>query len=152
VLLALQANPVKPLLFLWFLFIASASFWLPAYMGEIDGAEITFLPVYAAVAVLAAISVRGREQSPPKALLSALSTLALLGAAAGGGLLLNEQKANERGEPIFLYFGVALWASWAALVLSAALVSRTRWNGIAGIGLGLLVAALGLFLFTVRID
>jgi len=37
-------------------------------------------------------------------------------------------------------------------VLSAALVSRTKWNGPAGIGVGLLVAVLGLFLFTARID
>jgi hypothetical protein len=110
------------------------------------------VPVYAGIAVLAAVGVRGREDSPRQALLSALPVLVLLGAAAVAGLLLNVQGADEPGEPLLLYFGVALWASWAALVLSAALVSRTKWNGIAGIGLGLLVAALGLFLFTAQIN
>ncbi len=140
------------LLFLWFLFIASAVFWLPAYKGEIGGERGAFVWVFAGVAVLAAVSLRARERSRSAALVSALPALALLGAAAAGGLLLNEQGAKYRGQPLFLYFGIALWGSWAALVLLAALVSRTKWNGIAGIGVGLLVAALGLFLFTARID
>jgi hypothetical protein len=143
---------VKLLLCLWFLFIASASFWLPAYKGDIGDDEATFVPVYAGIAVLAAIGVRGREDSPREALLSARPVLILLGAAAIAGSLLNEQGADEPGSPLLLYFGVALWASWAVLVLSAALLSRTKWNGVAGIGVGLLVAALGMFLFTAQIN
>jgi hypothetical protein len=143
---------MKLLVFLWLLLIASASFWLPAYKGDIGGEEAAFVPVYAGVAGLAAIGIRRREQSPREGLLSALPVLSLLGAAALAGSLLNEQGAEEGGEPIFLYFGIALWASWAALVLSTALLSRTKWNGVAGIGLGVLVAAFGLFLFTVQIN
>jgi hypothetical protein len=143
---------MRLLLLLWFLFIASASFWLPAYNGDIGGEEATLVPVYALVAGLAAIGIRGRAQSAREALVSALPAVALLGAAAVWGYLLNKQGAEERGEPIYLYFGVALWASWVALLLSAALVSRTKWNGLGGIGVGFLVAVLGLFLFTAQVD
>jgi hypothetical protein len=146
---------VKLLLPAWFLFIASASFWLPGYKGNIelgvDGAAAA-TAAYACVAALAAVGVRGRVQSGRDAPLSALPAVALLAAAALAGYLLNKQRAEFRGEPIFLFFGVALWASWAALVLSTAFVSRTRWNGVAGIVVGSLVAALGLFAFTIRID
>ena len=143
---------LRLLLFLWFLFIASASFWLPAYGGTIDRESGIFVLVYALIAGLAAIGVRGCARSVRDALLSALPTVALLAAAAVAGDLNNEHNAQFRGEPLYLYFGVALWGSWAALVLSTALVSRTKWSGLAGIGLGALVAVLGLFLFTIRID
>jgi hypothetical protein len=134
------------------LFIATASFWLPAYRGEIGGEGGVLVVIYALITGLAAIGVRGHARSVRDALLSALPALALLAAAAVIGDLQNEQMAEFRGEPIFLYFGVALWASWAALVLSTALVSRTKWNGFAGIGFGFVVAVLGLLLFTMRID
>ena len=140
------------LLLLWFLFMASASFWLPAHEGDLGGEAPMFIPVYAVVAGLAAIGVRARAQSAREALVSALPVIALLGVTALSAYLTNEQSAGERGGPIYLYFGVAVWASWAVLVLSTALVSRTKWNGVAGIGVGLLVAALGLFFFTARID
>jgi hypothetical protein len=143
---------MKLLLLLWFLFIASASFWLPAYGGTIDRESGIFVLVYALIAGLAAIGVRGRAKSVRNALLSALPTVALLAAAAVIGDMENEQSAQFRGEPLYLYFGVVLWASWAALVLSTAIVSRTKWSGFAGIGPGVLVAVLGLFLFTMRID
>jgi len=144
---------MRPLLFfLWFVFIASASFWLPAYNGDIDDGDATFVLVYALIAGLAAIGVRGRARSVRDALLSALPVLALLAGAAVLGDLRNEQLAQFPGEPIYLYFGVALWASWAALVLSTALVAQTKWNGFAGIGIGLIVAALGLFLFTAGVN
>jgi hypothetical protein len=142
------------LLLLWFLFIASASFWLPAYNGDIgaQGRGPISVLVYALVAGLAAIGIRGRAGPAREALLSALPAVALLGTAAVAGYLLNNQGPDYRGEPIYLYFGVALWASWAVLVLSTALMSRAKWDGFAGIGLGFLVALLGLFLFTAQID
>ena len=110
------------------------------------------IAIYALVAGLAAIGVRGRSRSVGHALLSALPVLALLAAAAVMGDQRNEYLAQFRGDPLYLYFGVALWASWAALVLSTALLSRTKWSGFAGIGLGLLVAVLGYSLFASRID
>jgi hypothetical protein len=143
---------MRLLLLLWFVFIASATLWLPAYEGDTGGEGPMFVPVYAVVAALAAIGVRGHAQSAREALLSALPALALLGAVAVWGAVLNNQAEGERGEPIYLYFGVALWASWAALVVSAALLSRTKWNGLWGIGVGFLVAVIGLFMFTARID
>jgi hypothetical protein len=143
---------MRLLLFLWFLFIASAAFWLPGYKGDVSDEGGVFVLAYALIAGLAAIGVRGRASSVRDALLSAVPVLALLAAAAVVGDLENEDSAQFRGEPLYLYFGVALWASWAALVLSTALVSRTKWSGLAGIGLGALVAVLGLFLFTMRID
>jgi hypothetical protein len=125
-----MATDLRLLLFLlWFLFIASASFWLPAYNGDIGDGDATFVAVYALVAGAAAVGVRGRARSAGHALLSALPVLALLAAAAVGGNLRNDQQAQFPGEPIYLYFGVALWASWAALVLSTALVSQTSGMG-----------------------
>jgi hypothetical protein len=145
-------TPMRLLLLLWFLFIASAAFWLPAYGGDISDEGGVFVLAYALIAGLAAIGVRGRARSVRDALLSAVPTVALLAGAAVVGDLHNEHQAQFRGEPLYLYYGVALWASWAALVLSTALVSRAKWSGFAGIGLGALVAVLGLFLFTMRID
>ena len=147
------ATPMRLLLlFLWFLFMATASFWLPAYKGTIDEAKLVPVLVYALVAGLAAIAVRERAKSVRHALLSALPAFVVLAAAAMIGDLRNEHLAQFRGEPIYLYYGVTLWASWAVLVVSTAIVSRTKWSGIAGIALGLLVAMLGLGLFTSRID
>ena len=138
---------------LWFLTISAAVFFLPAYDGGDLGEEKKVLvPVYAVIAGLAAIGVRGRAESAREALLSALPVLALLGAAAVWGYFENEDRAQYRGGPAYLYFGVALWASWAALVLSTALVARTKWNGPMGIGIGFLVALFGNLLFVARID
>jgi hypothetical protein len=151
------------LLLAWFLFMTSASFWLPIYKGDVDvgAGETTVATVaYAAVAALGAAGVRGQVRSRGYALVSALpalallaaSALALLAASALAGYLINQQGAEFRGEPVFLYFGVTLWASWAALVFGTALTWRIRWNGLVGIAIGLVVATLGLFAFVARID
>jgi hypothetical protein len=144
---------MRLLLLLWFLFIASASFWLPAYEGDIDRGDATmFIPVYGVVAGLAAISIHERAQSTREALVSALPVVALLCTVAALGYLARESEEGERGGPLFLYYGIAVSASWAALVLAAALMSRTKWSGLAGIGVGLLVALLGLVFVTAQID
>jgi hypothetical protein len=140
------------LLLLWFLFIASAPAWLPAYQGDIDRNETTFVPVYAVIAALAAITIRERARSPREALVSTLPAVGTIGAVAVCGLLLNEQGADLRGGTLYLYFGVAVWGSWAALMLATAVLAQTKWNGFAGIAVGFLVAILGLFLFTAEID
>ena len=59
--------------------------------------------------------------------------------------------ADGRGLPLFLYFGVALWASWATLVLSTALISRTRWNRL-GLALTIIVAIVGVVMAIAQID
>ena len=140
---------------IWFLFVASATFWLPAHEGgDIDrGAETLFLvPVYAVIAAVAALGVRKREQSVRDALVSTLPILALLAGAAVLGVLSNDQRAEYRGGPLYLYFGVTLWVSWAVLMVAGALVSRRKWNTVAGITLGMVVAFLGYTLFIARID
>ena len=146
-----------PLLVLWFLVITSASLWLPAYNGDLGerdlGGEAPIsLPVYAALAGLAALAIRARAPTRREALLSALPSVGILGTAAIAGLLLNNTGQDYRGEPIYLYFGIALWTSWAVLMVATALASRTKWDGLAGICLGFVVAFLGLFLFTIQID
>ena len=149
----MRPNLTRPLLLLlWFGFIASASLWLPAYEGDIERGETTFVPVYAVIAALAAITVRGRMQSAREALMSTLPAVITIGVAVACGFLLNEQGAEVRGGTLYLYFGVAVWASWVALMLAAALLSRTKWNSFAGIGVGFLVAILGLVLFTAEVD
>ena len=139
----------------WFLFMTSTSFWLPGHRGETDvgiAAAATATALYAAVGLLAALGVTEHVQAGRHALVSSLPAVAVLAAAAAVGLILNWQRAGGRGEPIFLFFGVALWASWSALVLSTALLSRVRWSGQAGVGVTLLVALLGLFEFTALVD
>jgi hypothetical protein len=148
---SVRSNP-RVLVVLWFLSITSASFLLPAYKGDIGGEGGALALIYALIAGLAVVGVRGRARSAGHALLSALPILGLLAAAIVVGDLHNEHNAQFRGEPLYLYFAIALWASWAVLVLSTALVSRTKWSGLAGIGLGSLVAVVGLLLFTMRID
>ena len=140
------------LLALWFAFMATALLWLPAYEGDIDRGETTFVPVYAVIAAIAAIAVRERAQSVRDAVFSVLPALAMIGVVAGCGLLLNEAEAGGRGGPLYLYVGIAVWASWIVLMFATAFVSRTKWNGAAGIGVGFLVAMLGFVLITAQID
>ena len=143
------------LLLVWFLFVASAMFWLPAYEGEGEGISEDapiFIPVFGVIFGLAAIGIRGRLASTGAALRSALPALVLLGAAAVWGVLQNESRAEFRGGPVYLYVGVAVWASWAVLMVSTALLSRTKWDGFAGVAIGLLVAFTGFFFFIARID
>ena len=143
----------KTLLVLWIVFIGSASLWLPGYEeGDIDGLGPVLVPIFAVIAGLTVIGVRKRAPSLEAALLSALPVIALLVVAAAVGDQRNEDLAQFRGGPLFLYFAVGLWVSWGAFVLSTALVSRTKWSGFAGIGVSVVVAVLGFLLFTMRID
>src|SRR4051794_26994693 len=126
----------------WFVFMATASAWLPAYNGTIDSSDRwRLVGVYLVIAAIAEIAVRARVPTRRHAVLACLPSLALL-AAAAAGVLGGALPHEGRGSPLFLYFGVALWASWAALVFSTALVSRTRWNRLA-IALTMIVAIVG---------
>lgn len=139
----------RSLVILWFAAISLASLWLPLYHGEGDGGE--FFPFYAVIAGVAAVAVRQRAASARQALLSALPAIGILAMAAIGGLLTNREP-DFGTEPIYLYFGVALWASWGVLMVATALASRTKWDGLGGVCLGFLVALAGLFLFTVGVN
>ena len=105
---------MKLLLFAWFLFVASAFFWLLAYKGVIDvgwvGAAAVVIAC-ASVAFLAGLGARDRARTKRSALLSTVPTVALLAAAALAGYLSDRQAAEFRGEPLFLHF-ITLWPSW----------------------------------------
>jgi hypothetical protein len=135
----------------WFVFMATASAWLPAYNGSIDGSgRWPLVGVYLVIAAIAEIAVRARLPTRRGAVLACLPSLALL-AVAAGGVFVGGLTGDGRGSPLFLYFAVALWASWAALVLSTALVSRTRWNRLA-IALTMIVAIVGVVMAVWLID
>jgi hypothetical protein len=137
----------------WFVLVASSLLWTPAYNGDVDGSDNAALLVpYAVVALAGALAIRSRSDSVRAAVTAIVPILALLAIAAIAGTLINDANQGERGEPILLYYGVTLWGSWIALVLGTALGFRTRWSTIAGIGLSLVVALLGLFLFNAQID
>ena len=135
----------------WFGFMASTPLWLPAYEGDLGGEADGLIPLYAVVGGLVAIGVRDRERSTRRALLSTLPVVGVLAMAVATGLLWNDDE-TYRGGPLYLYYGIALLSSWAALVLSTALVSRTKWNGGWGICAGCMVALLGLLLVSAQID
>lgn len=137
----------------WFIAIASACWWLPAYKGRLGGEDMWALVVpYALLAVAVAMGLRHQVETTREAMLAALPALGLLLVALIVGVFTNDHRAAFRGEPLMLYFGVALWMSWATLVLVSAGGCRTRWNGLLGVALTLLVAGLGLLLFTARFD
>lgn len=139
------------LAFVWFLFMATASAWLPAYNGIIDGGDRRRLfGVYLLIAVIAAISLRARALTRRDAVVSSLPALGLLVVAAVAGLVFG-LSADGRGSPLFLFFAVALWASWVLFVLSTTLLTRTRWNRLA-LAVTVIVALVGVFMAGAQID
>src|SRR5687767_415948 len=125
--------PLRLLLFVaWFIFIASTQRWMPAYQGDVDRDEITFVPIYGGIAALAAITVRRSCESTRDALKSVLPGVAVLSVTAVCGILANIP-GPVRGGTLYLYFGAAVWASWVGLMLATALLSRTKWNSLAGL-------------------
>jgi hypothetical protein len=139
----------------WFVFMSSTPLWIPAaHDGTIVRGE-SVLPLaglLAFVGGLVGLFVRERLRSVDHAVLSAIPALVSLALAVIAGSITNDARSGERGEPIHLYYGIALWASWAALILATAMVARTRWGGPAGILVSLLVAVLGYLMFTARTD
>jgi hypothetical protein len=132
--------------------MASSLYWLPGYEGDVGGEETPFLPVYAALAGIAAVAVRGQADSRHAALVRSGPAIGVLAGAAICGLLSNASGADGRGGPIYLFYGVALWASWAATVIATAIAYRTRWDGLGGIAVTCLVAVAGLALFIAQVD
>ena len=154
--MSLKPEVIRLLLILaWFLFIAGASLWIPAYDGQIDRQEepvYVYLVPYAGVAALAVLTVRERARSVRAALVTTLPMLTLLGLAALAGVAANAGRAEFRGGPLDLYLGIAVWTSWAVLVVTTAVVSRTKWNGAGGLGVGSAAAFIGFVYFIARID
>jgi hypothetical protein len=138
----------------WLLGMTMATAWLPAYHGTLGASDRWRLFVlFLVVAVLAAVKLlRSDAQTGKEALVSCVPAMALLVAAAVSAYAVNARNADVRGEPRFLFLGIALWASWAGLVLSTALLSRARWNRMGGLGVTLLVALLGLLMAIAQLD
>jgi cation transport ATPase len=138
----------------WVLVMAMATAWLPAYHGTVGASDRWGVFVlFLVVAVLAAVKLlRSGAQTRKEALVSSVPAIALIAAVAVSAYAINARNADVRGEPLFLFLGIALWASWAGLVLSTALFSRARWNRVGGLGVTLLVALLGLFMAIAELD
>jgi len=136
----------------WLLVMAMATAWLPAYHGTLGASDRwRLLVLFLVLAALAAVKLfQSGTQTEKDA--SSVPAMAVLAAAAVSAYAVNALNADVRGEPLFLYVGVALWASWAALVLSTALFSRARWNRVGGLGVTLLAALLGLALAIAQLD
>ena len=138
----------------WLVGTAVVTARLPAYHGTLDAGDRRLVyVVLLVVAALAALKLRqSNVRTEKEALASSIPAIGVLAAAALSAYAFNARNADARGEPLFLFVGVALWVSWAALVLSTALFSRTRWNRVGGLGLTILVALLGLWLAIARFD
>jgi hypothetical protein len=85
------------------------------------------------------------------ALVSSLPALGLLAAAALVAFVVDGLSADGRGSPLYRYFAVALWASWAVLVLLTASLSRASWKR-GPFVVTLVVALLGFIMATVQFD
>jgi hypothetical protein len=136
----------------WLAAMTFANFRVPAYKGFVDEDRWLFVWFYLLAAVAALLAVRSTAPSRRSALASSAAPLVLLAAAGGAARALNRGSAEFRGEPLFLYVGVALLVSWGALVVSSAVLSRARWTRPGGLAVTLFVAGLGLLLATIRID
>ena len=92
------------------------------------------------------------RRSRREALVHALPGVAMLALSLVGGLAVNDGRSEDRGEPIYLYFGYALLGSWFALLVVSALLTRADWRTPASLGVTLLAAFLGFLNLSVRID
>lgn len=138
------------LLAMWLVFIASCSLWVPIYRGTGSGEGLVV--VYVLVAVSAGLWAKERAATTAAAIVSALPTILLTALAGIAGGARNEANDGQFGEPLYVYFGVTLLASWATFVLATAIASRTRWNRIGGLLLGAAVAVVGYGLMTFQVN
>ncbi len=138
------------LLAIWFAFIASSAFWVPIYQGTGSGEGLVV--VYVLLAGFAGLWVKERAPTRAGAIVSALPSILLVALAGIAAELQNEANDGRFGEPLYLYFGLALLASWATFVIATAIGSQTRWNRIGGLLLGLAVAMVGWGLMTFQVS
>ncbi|HVM17773.1 MAG TPA: hypothetical protein VM290_09355 [Gaiellaceae bacterium] len=151
----IRSRPLESLLVAWGVLAASTGIWVPAFRGGIGERPVALLVtagIAGALAGAAAFALRRRAATPRDALVEALPALGLVAAAAVVATIQVQRGADLRGEPIFLWFGVALWTTWAALVVATAWLARARWNRPGALALTAFVVLLGLPLLTFRID
>lgn len=151
-----QESTVRPehvrlgLLAIWLAFIASSAFWVPIYRGTGSGEGLVI--VYVLIAAGVAFWVRERAASTSDAVLSALPNILFVAIAAIAGALQSGANDGRFGEPLYVYFGAVLLGSWAIVVLATAIASRTRWNRIGGLLLGLTLTVVGYGLMTFQVN
>jgi hypothetical protein len=135
---------------LWFLFAATTPAWVEIYKGTGSGESLLF--IYFFVALAFAACVRDRAETTTEAIVAVLPNIIFVAAAGTAGALSNAANDGRFGQPLYVYFGVALLASWTALLLATAIASRTRWNRMGGLVLGLAVAVVGCGLMTFQVN
>lgn len=138
------------LLAIWFAFMASSTVWVPIYRGTASAEGLVV--VYVLLAGSAGLWVKERAPTAEGAIVAALPSILLMALAGVAAGLQNEANEGKFGEPLFLYSGLALLASWATFVIATAIGSRTRWNRMGGLLLGLTVAMVGWVLATMQFN
>ena len=138
------------LLAIWFAFMASSTVWVPIYRGTASAEGLVV--VYALLAGSAGLRVKERAPTTEDAIVAALPSILLMAIAGFAAGLQNEANEGRFGEPLFLYSGVALLASWAIFVVATAIGSQIRWNRMGGLLLGLAVAMVGWGLMTLQFN
>ncbi|GIK76826.1 MAG: hypothetical protein EDQ89_10235 [Acidobacteria bacterium] len=134
----------------WLAFGISSTFWLPVYNGTASLEPLAL--IYVVIAVLAGLAIRQRARDTARAVASAMPIICFVGLAGQAAALNTDANAGDRGEPLYLHVGVTLLASWATLTLATALAARTLWTRLGGLLLTLVVAFVGFWLMTARVD
>ena len=130
------------LIAIWLGFAGSSAFWVPMY-NDAAGSGRLLVFIYIGLALFTALGVRERADDVGSAIASTLPNLALLVLAGLAGALQHDGSAGSFDDTPYLYFGVALLASWGALALATAIGARTRWDRFGGLLVGVTVAGLG---------
>jgi hypothetical protein len=143
---------VQLIVIAWLAFMATTSAWVPAYKGELGPGDYSpAVGFYVVIAALAAVGLRTKSLTERRALMSSLPALALVAAAAVAAYIRNSSQDGFGTQPLFLYFAIALWTSWAALIVTTAMWTRTRWTDV-GLGLTILVAFVGFLMATFGVN
>jgi hypothetical protein len=120
--------------------------------GELGGAIAIATVAYGLAVAIAAIGARRRALSRIEAAVSAIPVGAVLAVCVLLGWSLAARNAEFRGEPLFRDVGIALWATWAAVVAASALGLRSRWSGVAAIAATVFIGLAGVFFAGAQVD
>lgn len=112
----------------WSVGVVAVSLFLPAYNGAIGNEGVTLTAIWAASVCFAVLAWMGgaNAQSSSQALLSALIIALPPALVAVVGLARAESAVS--GEPLYLWFGLAVAASWIWLTLVSSSWDRLRWT------------------------